>query len=191
MSTQPSLPGIPKTKPSKPLAAPRKKERTSGNDITGPAADPGGTLPMFRTAADVKKNFQPNPFDFGANYSGRAESDKSFWETKRKEARGSGLTKRLQRDNGVVERPLHLGVEPPTDWDRDKSKELHSRPLKDKPMILGGHHRIASMMDINPQQFMPVMYHERNAETYEGPPKWPIDSARFGKWQAHYDKGYT
>jgi hypothetical protein len=178
MSTQPNLPGIPRAKPAAPLAKPRKKERTSGDDLSGPAVDPGGTLPMFRTARDIKKNFQPNPGDFAVNYGGAPkQSEKKLWEQK--------------RNGGVVNNPVHLGVDAPSQEYKHWEQYRTQRQLGDKPMIYGGHHRIASMDKVNPDQFMPVMYHEAAPFSGKGEGTFPLDNARRGDWQMHYPKGYT
>lgn len=87
------------------------------------------------------------------------ESDEQLMDRKRRSAEKNGLADHI-RQNGV-QNPVHLGTV----------------PSGSKPEIYSGHHRIAVMLQHNPDQPIPVQHHDswqssldEQVRTDEGPP---------------------
>ena len=97
--------------------------------------------PYYRGFTDRKERAAP-------------ETDDQLWQRKLAESTKSGLTQGI-RERGV-EMPVMLATE--------------TQGRMGKPNIAGGHHRVAVMNNLNPDQLMPVMpvNHVLGAHTEEG-----------------------
>jgi len=103
-------------------------------------------LKMFMSADEITAHYQP--LDADRNRSGAGlESTPELYARKNREFQQSGMTPSIAR-HGVID-PVHLGT-------------AHGR--EGKPQIMGGHHRIASSMDLNPHRLMPVLHHQGGIE---------------------------
>ncbi len=69
------------------------------------------------------------------------ESDEQLWARKADEASDYGLTDEIEQE-GVIH-PVRLG---------------RSIGESGKPMVVGGHHRIAAQNELDPDKLMPVMH---------------------------------
>lgn len=100
---------------------------------------------MFMSAQEIRQDYQGLDADredvMGA-YSDRFETDTEMFSRKYDEAEYEGLVDDLS-DEGV-KNPVSLQA------DRQRTGYL------DKPEILGGHHRVAVMERLRPNELMPV-----------------------------------
>lgn len=72
---------------------------------------------------------------------GEPESDEQLWERKAEEADDYGLRGEIEEEG--VRKPVTLGTQ---------------FGDSGKPQVVGGHHRIATMADIAPDELMPVLH---------------------------------
>ena len=113
-------------------------------------------LRMFMTADEITRMYQPLEGDRQGTYNevplsqgGKAmekwqpETDEQVWERKAEEAGEEYLYGDIEEHG--VKRPVHLGTQ------MGKSG---------KPQVVGGHHRIAVMKEVAPDELMPVLHHE-------------------------------
>ena len=90
--------------------------------------DPHPDKPYSRPFRDIKVEVPP-------------ETNQQLWDRKKSESDESGLTSRIKTEG--VQMPVMLATE--------------TQGRTGKPNIAGGHHRVAVMNNLNPDQLMPVM----------------------------------
>lgn len=103
-------------------------------------------LKLFMTAQELMDHFEPNPGDVEDHASPQA-----MWNTKLAES----------KENKLHEDIENIGVRIPvtiTDSPQEGSK---------KPIIRGGHHRLAAAYDINPKMEIPVNYGDSIADAWD------------------------
>ena len=93
---------------------------------------------LFMTARELREQYDPNWGDFEDD-----ETSEDVWNRKLRESKETGLHKDIE-DIGV-RMPVTVSDNPATDSEF-------------KPEILGGHHRVASAFEINPDMLIPVHY---------------------------------
>jgi len=108
-------------------------------------------LKLFMTAQELMDHFEPNPGDVEDHASPQA-----MWKAKLTESKESELHEDIK--NIGVRTPITV-----TDSPRDGSI---------KPVIRGGHHRLAAAMDINPKMEIPINY---GNEIYDA---WDVEEER-------------
>lgn len=124
-----------------------------------------GTRPMFMTGPEILRHYSANPGDVRAMKDRRtadspANYEAHMWDEKRKEADEGKLTESIKKDGVLV--PISLGT--------------HDG-LRDKPGLLGGHHRVAAVLN-DPElrkQVHPVMYPETSDKELTGRDKLIAD----------------
>lgn len=89
----------------------------------------------------------------------QVETADELWERKAEEADEAGLTGRLSSQGVLNPVQLSLNKVP----EHAKTDSAGYRP------VLGGHHRIAAMSEIDPHQLMPVLHYERQHPPRMGP----------------------
>jgi hypothetical protein len=102
-------------------------------------------LKMFMSANEIMGSHKPNPADFEDD-----ASDEEGWERKSAEAMESGVYESIEREG--VRDPVNLYTKYP-----DKTTP------KREQRIGNGHHRVAVMNDLDPDELMPVLHHGRDA----------------------------
>lgn len=129
-------------------------------------------LRMFMTPQEIISEYHPLFGDFKVlrdpvTKKDTFEQPADVWERKAKEAEEVGLTASIKE----------RGVEIPVSLDP-----------KEK-VVLGGHHRIAASLKINPDQFIPVMHHHSRNDAIRA--EWDIisriHSRRFKQGEEHLD----
>lgn len=126
-------------------------------------------LRMFMTPREIVSEYAPllgdrlkvnQPFT-------KFEEPEATWERKAQEADKVGLTASI-KERGVE---IPVSLDPSTD------------------MVVGGHHRIAAALKINPDQFIPVMHHSfpNAAIREEGSIIRRIHFDRYKKGEEHLD----
>lgn len=142
----PGMENIPSRAPKAPRPSKVRKETTADTLKSG-------QLPMFLTAQEIKDNFQPLPGDYI-----NSETTPELWKRKAQEGSAGSpadarkaTTKETLRDsiakNGVVN-PVTLG--------------MNTHPGYTAPFVFGGHHRVATAAEVNPNMLIPVT----NAESF-------------------------
>ena len=106
-----------------------------------------GQLPMFMTAHEIMTHYQPHEEEFQ-----NGEDESALWKRKLKESKTVGpkeTKSRYQRfkEEGV-KNPIEIGF--PAYLDRGEGA------------IYEGHHRVASMVKIDPNKLLPVEYKNPN-----------------------------
>jgi len=155
-----------------------------------------GQLPMFMTAKEVLDRYRPAEgdrlywYENGRGTPDHEETDQELWERKLREAKGE--TRRHKFPPwGAEERPpapskespgfLHPNAEPEYTSDRHPSlfdavkEEGVVAPISlqtdqeagGRPQVLGGHHRVATMNDLDPEALFPVSFHDSMKDAKE------------------------
>lgn len=129
-------------------------------------------LRMFMTPREIVSEYHPLAGDFKVlrdpvTKKDTFEQPADVWERKAQEADRVGLTESIKE----------RGVEIPVSLDP-----------KEK-VVVGGHHRIAAALKINPDQFIPVMHHSfpNAAIREEGSIIRRIHFDRYKKGEEHLD----
>lgn len=118
-------------------------------------------MKMFMSAREIKNTYAPwsgdreeiedwmDGDDIDSAPSLRQETDEEVWTRKADEAAESDLYEDVVEHG--VRKPVHLEVRDPNE----------PRGPREDPRehVLGGHHRIASMGDVRPDDLMPVLHH--------------------------------
>ena len=100
-------------------------------------------LRMFMSADEITAHYQPLEGDRQrVSKENRRESTGEVYARKAREFGPYGEASIAQ--HGVID-PVHLGTKYGTEG---------------KPQIVGGHHRIAVSMNVNPHRLIPVVHHE-------------------------------
>ena len=118
---------------------------------------------MFMSAREIRRDYQGLDSDrydvirWGLDNDGDddgIENDRELFDRKFEEADDSGLLDDLTRGRGRkgVENPISLQADP------KKTGSLG------KPEILGGHHRVAAMEYLRPDELMPVEHFDNPAQ---------------------------
>jgi hypothetical protein len=121
-----------------------------------PAFGPGQQLPMFMTANEIRHNYRALDLDREwDNLKGSEETDDEVFarkldESKKKERTGYHETG-PEEYGSLHDSIAELGVHNPVSLSLSSSQWV-------KPQVLGGHHRIASMQDTRPNDYMPVVH---------------------------------
>lgn len=119
-------------------------------------------LPMFMSAREIRDQFQGHdgdrqreapPFGSGVELSkGRPETDDEMFDRKAEEATG----RRTGSGDYLYDHIQRHGVLNPVALQAD----LRNVGSLGKPQILGGHHRVAVMHDVRPDELMPVEHYD-------------------------------
>jgi hypothetical protein len=111
-------------------------------------------LKMFMSANEIMSTHVPNPADFEDEDEDFASSDEevtgNFWDRK--------LTESM--DNGTYDSIHHEGVKEPVNL---YTKHPDKNTPKREQRIGNGHHRVAAMNELDPDEVMPVLHHDRDA----------------------------
>jgi hypothetical protein len=109
-------------------------------------------LPMFMTARDIDRQYDPNEGDRNVDEStGWVETTDELWDRKAQEAKqdASGVGDGLSVHDSV----LRHGVKSPV-WLYHDERSIQG----DLPTVGNGHHRVAVLLHNDPDRLMPVLH---------------------------------
>lgn len=152
------LPGTENMQPKAIAPKPVKKDRpmTTGETLRS------GQLPMFLTAKEIKDNYYPLPGDFIS----ATETREDLWKRKAQESReGSpGDARKKTTKETLADSIAREGVRNPVTLGMEPNRGMGA----DKPFVYGGHHRVATAAQINPNMLVPVTNAEGRFDSTTG-----------------------
>lgn len=164
--TQPSLPGVPPIRPTREQKA--APPPTPSDEYL--AEIRGGQRAMFMSAADIVATHQPHPGDM---YALKVPLDEpaALWEAKAAAARvpskayGGSLTEHII-EHGVAT-PVHLAEKVVETRPRGEKFPYAGDEVSNTATVAGGHHRIAAMNQLAPDEPLVVRHWETPASAID------------------------
>lgn len=157
-----------------------KDHRTDAQGLFD-ATKANGQLPMLLSAREILKNYRAidgdrnprivsdeheNPthlrLETDAEIMERKYSDSTAPESMQSQIHGAGLSDRLWHDKYEIKKPIPLQVAGDGYKHKRVAEANRGAPGDPRPQILNGHHRVAVMMQEQPDRLMPVVHENAN-----------------------------